>query len=403
VSGDPRTRILSAMRDYEQAHPDAVQRFIRDNPDQEGGEREMNTTALDRAEHLPERIDRFPVNPTNPEAVRPRYTLSEMAKIAELLAASGFFPDCKQQSQAFAKILRGAELGLEPATSLAEIQIVQGRPVLSSNLVAALIQRSGRYAYRIRRHDKEACEIEFFEHGESVGTSVFSMEDARRAKLAGKDIWQAYPEAMLFARAISQGGKRFCGAILIGVYVEGEIEPDYPKPVARPAITETAHGPVDRATGEVLPPRTPALSPATPVVDAAALEAQRHHSATVLLRSLLTQARVGDWTAADLDLGLGTTLGSLLAIAEEKQQPFDEIDLAGYDAAELREDGRRLRVRLAELSASTETPSGPPAPDVPTGTHCTACGKSLTKARQTLCQHAGKAPLCVECDEAGKA
>lgn len=162
------------------------------------------------------------------------YSLSEMVKIAELLAASKYFADAREQAQAFAKILRGSELGIGPATSLSEISIVQGKPQLSSSLMAMLVKRSGKYNYRVKVSTAEACEIEFFEFGESIGTASFTMEDAKRAGLAGKGTWSSYPADLLFARCMSRGAKRFCADVLGGVYVEGEIEErPAPMPAAR--------------------------------------------------------------------------------------------------------------------------------------------------------------------------
>jgi hypothetical protein len=193
--------------------------------------------------------------------------LGEMRQVAELLARSGFFKDVKDEAQAFAKMLRGWELGIGYATALSEIDIIQGKPVLSSALCARLIKQSGKYNYRVVTATKDECELEFYERGEPVGRTKFTIEDA---KLAGLDKKQgsnygAYAEDMLFWRAMSRGAKRFCADVFGGsVYVEGEIPPERPAPS------------VDRETGEILEPpaaltagapQSPTSAVQPPVVD----------------------------------------------------------------------------------------------------------------------------------------
>lgn len=81
------------------------------------------------------------------------------------------------------------------------------------------------------------CVLRFFDRGEECGTSMFTMDDAKRAKLSG-DNWQKYPQAMLYARALSKGARMFCPDVFGGaVYAEGEIAddgrvPEAPEPVA---------------------------------------------------------------------------------------------------------------------------------------------------------------------------
>lgn len=151
--------------------------------------------------------------------------------VARMLAESGFFGEVRDAGKALAKILAGQELGMGPIASLMGVYYQQGKVTYSANIMAAAVKRSGIYTYRIRRHDTTACEIEFFERGESVGTSAFTIEEARLAGLTssqGKGNWEKYPRNMLFARAMSNGCKWFCPDIFGGAtpYTPDEISPD---------------------------------------------------------------------------------------------------------------------------------------------------------------------------------
>lgn len=144
------------------------------------------------------------------------------------LQKSGFFSDIKSEAQAIVKVMAGAELGLPPFASMTGISIIQGKPVIGANLIATLVKNDPRYDYRIKQADAVACWIEFFENGQSLGDTGFTMAEATAAGLAIKDNWKKYPSDMLFARAISRGAKRHCPGIFGGspVYTADEMGMD---------------------------------------------------------------------------------------------------------------------------------------------------------------------------------
>lgn len=155
--------------------------------------------------------------------------LSIIAQIGMTFAAAGFWKDARRQSEAMAKLILGLSLGLSPVASMTDLDIVQGRPRLRSHALAALIAQSGRYRYRVTTSDETVCEIAWSEllEGEwvEVGSSSFTIDEAARAGLTGKDAWKAYPADMLYARALSRGARRFAPAATGGtVYIEGEVD-----------------------------------------------------------------------------------------------------------------------------------------------------------------------------------
>lgn len=145
----------------------------------------------------------------------------DVYRLGDVFARSGYFQDARDAAQAIVKIMAGRELGLPPIASMTGIHVISGRITLGANLIASLIKKSGRYNYRVRRMDAEACEIEFFEGGESVGLSPFTIADARKA---GTKNLEKFPRNMLFARAISNGARWFCPDIFGGpVYTPDEL------------------------------------------------------------------------------------------------------------------------------------------------------------------------------------
>jgi hypothetical protein len=149
-----------------------------------------------------------------------------LQRAAVALHKSGYFKDLVSEAQAVVKVMAGAELGLPPFASMTGIHIVQGKPVLGANLLATLIHNSGRYSYRIKQCDSDACILVWYENGQAVGESGFTMKEAQAAGLTGKDNWKKYPSDMLFARAISRGARRFAPGVFGGsaVYTADELD-----------------------------------------------------------------------------------------------------------------------------------------------------------------------------------
>ncbi len=139
---------------------------------------------------------------------------AEIMVLGNVLQQSGYFKDVRDQAQAVTKILFGRELGFSPIVSMGGIHIIEGKPALSSNLMATLIKRSGKYDYRVKTWDLKECVITFRENvggkWEEVGVSSFSMDDAKTAGVGGRGAWAKFPKAMMFARALSQGMRAYC-------------------------------------------------------------------------------------------------------------------------------------------------------------------------------------------------
>jgi len=158
-----------------------------------------------------------------------------MFALAKACSASGFYKDAKDPNKAIVKMMIGHELGIGPGASLSGIYIVQDKVVLSSNLLAGLVKKSGRYDYRVKLLDAEkGCVLEFFEVQEtpqgkkltSIGTSEFLKADAERAGLLNKPgPWKQYPKNMYFARALSNGQRMFAPDLSAGtpVYTPNEL------------------------------------------------------------------------------------------------------------------------------------------------------------------------------------
>ena len=153
-------------------------------------------------------------------------TYDDVEKAAKAMAASGFFQDTKQASQAIVKILAAREIGFGPFAGMTGINIIQGKPAFGANIMAAAVKRSGRYNYRVTEMTDKACTIEFLEFlggkWQSVGISSFNSDDARKA---GTKNLEKFPRNMLFARAMSNGVRWYCPDVMNGstIYTPEEL------------------------------------------------------------------------------------------------------------------------------------------------------------------------------------
>jgi hypothetical protein len=155
-------------------------------------------------------------------------SLEDPEALGRVLAASGYFQDARDAAQAVVKVLAGAELGFGPIASMTGVYIVKGRVTLSANLMAAAIKRHPKYDYRVKDLTDTKAEVSFYERGQEIGSSEFTMDDARRAQLANGENWKKYPRNMLLWRAMSNGAKFYCPDAFSGapVYTPDELGAD---------------------------------------------------------------------------------------------------------------------------------------------------------------------------------
>jgi len=161
----------------------------------------------------------------HPEAVivQRTYGLTELEHMGRVFHAAGMFPNVQSVAQAVVKIMAGQELGLSPIESMMGVNVFNGRVSLSAEVMGKLIKKDPRYDYKVITLTNTECLIEFYEDGQVVGSSKFTMDDAKQAGLTGKDVWKSYPRNMLFARALSNGKRWFSPDAGPGVYTHEEL------------------------------------------------------------------------------------------------------------------------------------------------------------------------------------
>lgn len=127
-------------------------------------------------------------------------------ELANQIAGTDFVPASLRNNPAAitAAILYGNEVGLGPMQSLARIAVINGRPTLAAETQRALILAAGHDLW-IEETTVTKCTVAG-RRVDSDATSrvTWTIDDARRAGLAGKQPWRMYPRQMLLARASAE-------------------------------------------------------------------------------------------------------------------------------------------------------------------------------------------------------
>jgi hypothetical protein len=100
-------------------------------------------------------------------------------------------------------VATGRELGIGDMAALKHIHIIDGSPSYSAELMTLLVRQYGHSIQGTFAPDSITVVGTRADNGDTISVT-WTIEMAKRAGLAGKANWKNYPEAMLWARAVSQ-------------------------------------------------------------------------------------------------------------------------------------------------------------------------------------------------------
>lgn len=173
-------------------------------------------------------------------------------KLAEKIAATDFVPPALRgkPEAVLACILAGHEAGISPMQALSKIHIIEGRPAMAAELMRALVLQHGHEISYVEKSSTR-CIIEGRRRGSERWTKVeWTLDDAKRGGLDGKQNWRKWPRAMLDARATAELCRMIFADVLAGISytveelsdgdtVEGMLDLGPAEPSASPASSTT--------------------------------------------------------------------------------------------------------------------------------------------------------------------
>lgn len=157
--------------------------------------------------------------------------MNDIEKMGTAISKSGLF-GMKTPDQAVALMLIAQAEGMHPAIAARDYHVIQGRPALKADAMLARFQTAGGKVNWDVYTDAEVKATFSHPAGGSV-TLSWTLEQAKRIGLAGKDNWKNYPRAMLRARVISEGIRTVYPGCVVGVYTPEEVQ-DFDQPKQRP-------------------------------------------------------------------------------------------------------------------------------------------------------------------------
>ena len=191
-------------------------------------------------------------------------TLDDVARLAKIAADSGL-ARVRTPAECAVILMTGAELGLSPMQSLRGIYVVEGRPTLAADTMVAVIRRSGVCAlWRTVESTAERCTIEAKRTDDDRAQSkTWTIADATRAGLAGKNIWKQYPAQMLRHRCAADLARELFSDVVLGLYDPEEIDSSTYDDAPAQEPTQRRANPLD-GLGIEAPPKRPQNAEETP-------------------------------------------------------------------------------------------------------------------------------------------
>lgn len=151
--------------------------------------------------------------------------------MAERMAQSKLIPYTlhKKPHDILIILQQGRELNIPPMQALNGINVIQGKPTVSPQLMLAMIYRGMPNAlieFDLNEKDSVAIVTMARAGGVNKYTSTWSLDRANKMGLTGKDNWKKQPMTMLKWRAVSDAARIVFPDIISGIYTTEEFDGD---------------------------------------------------------------------------------------------------------------------------------------------------------------------------------
>lgn len=185
-----------------------------------------------------------------------------MQTVAEHLAATEFVPRGVRGKPpaVLACMLTGREMGIGPMRALRQIDVIDGRPAPSPELLMARVLEAGHYI-RVTETTRDRCVVRTrrkeWADDEPTFELEWTMEDAEEAGLAGKKNWTTYRRAMLRSRCVGETVRAVHPDIAEGAsyspeeLTQGDVFDPAARQVALDGLPDDLRAQVEDAMGDV--------------------------------------------------------------------------------------------------------------------------------------------------------
>ncbi|NWO15738.1 MAG: hypothetical protein HLX46_02590 [Corynebacterium sp.] len=149
--------------------------------------------------------------------------MSAAHKLATVLCNTAMVPATfrGKPDDAAAAILYGAEVGLKPQQALQQVFVVHGQPAIYARTMAALLKAKG-YKFSTVESTDESVTVEGVSPRGEHESSTWTIQRAKTAGYTSNKKYQTDPQAMLYAKAISEVARKLAPDVLLGIKYTAE-------------------------------------------------------------------------------------------------------------------------------------------------------------------------------------
>lgn len=151
-------------------------------------------------------------------------TWEQRIQVAQTLISSGFLPVAYQKpEQVLAVMLTAKELHIPEMEALRSINVIQGKPTVSPQLMLALARRTGEL--KDIKFEKTASSVicVVTRKGQSPFSAEFGAKEATAMQLSNKDNYKKQPFTMYQWRALAANLRVTFGDAITGLYTPEEL------------------------------------------------------------------------------------------------------------------------------------------------------------------------------------
>lgn len=226
--------------------------------------------------------DNLPAVPTSREVARSDTdswidVVTDVAELANRISGTEFVPRNLRGNIAAtaAAILYGREVGLPPMTTLTQTHVIEGKPAMSAEAMRAMVLAAGHSIHVVETTGARCVMRGRRANSEESTEIVWTIDMARAAGVANKQVWKQYPRQMLQARATTELVRLVFPDVIHGFRSVEEFNQLDGVAVVEDAEGNTAPAEGSKVTRRRAPAKKAAAPPAAvqgPVADAADMD-----------------------------------------------------------------------------------------------------------------------------------
>lgn len=144
-------------------------------------------------------------------------------KLATALCNTAMVPAAfrGKPDDATAAILFGAELGLKPQQALQQVFVVHGQPAIYARTMAGLLKAKG-YQFTTVEDTPKTVTVQGTSPRGETETATWTITRAKTAGYTSNKKYQTDPQAMLYAKSLSEVCRKLAPDVLLGIRYSAE-------------------------------------------------------------------------------------------------------------------------------------------------------------------------------------